>query len=91
VRRLELLAGNARRIASGEPTVDIAGSDEIATLDGVYRRMTARMFETHHEREAAVAALEPERNVAATLQKALLLNRLPEGSSMRMRGTRHRS
>jgi Stage II sporulation protein E (SpoIIE) len=83
VRRLELLAGNARRIALGEPTVDIAGSDEIAMLDGVYRRMTARMLETHHEREAAVAALERERNVAATLQKALLPNRLPEIPGLR--------
>lgn len=83
VRRLEILSGNARRMATGEPAVDVAGTDEIAELDRVYREMAAQMRETHRERETAVAALEQERTIASTLQQALLPSRLPEIPGLR--------
>lgn len=83
VGRLERLASNARRIGAGLPTVNVEGEDEIAELDRVYRDMTTRLLDTHREREHAVAALERERSVASTLQRALLPSRLPEIPGMR--------
>src|SRR5579885_44374 len=76
-RRLLRLADNARRMGRGEPTPVIEGGDEIADLDRVYHEMTARIQETLHQREEALAAYERAHHVASTLQRALLPQDLP--------------
>jgi len=43
VRRLGVLGDNARRLAFGIPTLPVAGNDEIAELDRIYREMAERI------------------------------------------------
>jgi serine phosphatase RsbU (regulator of sigma subunit)/anti-sigma regulatory factor (Ser/Thr protein kinase)/CHASE3 domain sensor protein len=76
-RRLRRLAVNAPRYAAGEPTTPIAGRDEIASIDRIYRDLTARLQRTLGEKEAALAAYEREHRVSSTLQRALLPQDFP--------------
>lgn len=69
-RRLETLAENARRSASGRPAQAIHGRDEIAQLDRVYREMTARIQQEHH--------------ISSTLQRVLLPHELPDVPGVRI-------
>ena len=70
VRRLEMLADNARRLAVDEPTQPLEGTDEIAALDRVYHQMTRRIQREHH--------------VASTLQRVLLPQDLPKIPGLRI-------
>jgi serine phosphatase RsbU (regulator of sigma subunit)/anti-sigma regulatory factor (Ser/Thr protein kinase) len=83
-RRLRRLAENAPRYAAGEPTTPIAGSDEIASIDGIYRDLTARLQRTLGEKQAALAAYEREHRVASTLQRALLPQDFPVLAGLRI-------
>jgi len=69
-RRIDRLADNARRLASGERVESIEGNDEISQLDGVYREMTLRVAREHDR--------------AAELQRALLPQDLPEFPGVRL-------
>jgi serine phosphatase RsbU (regulator of sigma subunit)/anti-sigma regulatory factor (Ser/Thr protein kinase)/CHASE3 domain sensor protein len=69
-RRIDRLAENARRLASGERVESIEGNDEISQLDGVYREMTMRVAREHDR--------------AAELQRALLPQALPEFPGVRL-------
>ena len=84
VRRLKLLADNARRLGAGDTPNTIGGSDEIAQLDGVYREMALRIRQTLHEREEALEAYRREHIVASTLQHAMLPQRLPQIAGLRI-------
>lgn len=84
VRRLRQLANNARRLAGDEATTPLRGNDEIAELDRVYREMTGRISESIRMREVALAAYEREHEVATTLQRALLPDRLPSVPGLRI-------
>ncbi len=76
-RRLRRLAVNAPRYAASEPTTPIAGRDEIASIDRIYRDLTARLQRTLAEKDAALAAYEREHRVSSTLQRALLPQDFP--------------
>lgn len=70
VYRLHHLGENARRLGEGEAPIALGGTDEIAELDRQYREMAKRM---RHERQ-----------IASTLQQALLPQRLPEIAGLRI-------
>lgn len=70
VERLERLAENARRLASGQTASPIDGRDEIAQLDRVYREMTARIQQEHR--------------ISSTLQRVLLPQQLPQIPGVRV-------
>lgn len=69
-RRIERLAENARRLAEGEDVQPIAGSDEIARLDRVYREMMERTNRQH--------------DMVMILQRALLPESLPVVAGVRL-------
>lgn len=77
VRRLHLLAENARRFANGEPAEPLDGTDEIAMLNDTMRELTGRLRATARERQQAIADYQRERSIAETLQRALLPADLP--------------
>jgi serine phosphatase RsbU (regulator of sigma subunit)/anti-sigma regulatory factor (Ser/Thr protein kinase)/CHASE3 domain sensor protein len=68
--RLERLAENARRLASGKFAPAIEGHDEITQLDLVYREMTARIQQEHR--------------ISSTLQRVLLPQDLPQIPGVRV-------
>ncbi len=70
VYRLHHLGENARRLGEGESPIALEGTDEIADLDRQYREMAKRM---RHERQ-----------IASTLQQAMLPQRLPEIAGLRI-------
>ncbi len=84
VRRLQQLADNARRLGAGETPQTLAGADEIAQLDTVYRDMALRIGQTLSEREEALAAYRREHLVASTLQRAMLPHQLPQIAGLRI-------
>jgi serine phosphatase RsbU (regulator of sigma subunit)/anti-sigma regulatory factor (Ser/Thr protein kinase) len=69
-QRLELLGENARRMARGEPTETMRGSDEFTQLDGVYQEMMRRIAREHR--------------ISSTLQNMLLPQRLPDIPGVRI-------
>ena len=83
-RRLRALAASAQRLAAGETPPPIAGQDEIASLDAVYRELTMRLRETVEEKDAALSAYDREHRVAAMLQRALLPQDLPHVAALRI-------
>ena len=68
--RVTQLAENARRLAGGEEAQHIAGNDEIAELDLVYREMMRRTRREH--------------DMITILQRALLPERLPVVAGVRL-------
>ena len=68
--RVMQLAENARRLAAGEEARHIGGNDEIAELDLVYREMMQRTKREH--------------DMVMILQRALLPQRLPAISGVRL-------
>src|ERR1700677_1116413 len=54
VRRLSILADNARRLSAGEAPVALAGNDEVAQLGIVYREMFERNVRSKARLEEAV-------------------------------------
>ncbi|MGB8151640.1 MAG: SpoIIE family protein phosphatase [Candidatus Cybelea sp.] len=68
--RVTQLAENARRLAAGEEAQHIAGNDEIAELDLVYREMMRRTKREH--------------DMVTILQRALLPQRLPVVAGVRL-------
>ena len=84
VHRLEVLAGNARRLGAGQAVRPIDGVDEIAMLDRIYQEITERLREALRQKEELLDAYEREHHVASTLQQALLPHELPALPSVRI-------
>ena len=84
VRRLEMLADNARRLGTGLALTPIKGSDEIALLDRLFGETMRRLRDALRQKESLLAAYEREHHVASTLQQALLPHELPMLAGLRI-------
>jgi serine phosphatase RsbU (regulator of sigma subunit)/anti-sigma regulatory factor (Ser/Thr protein kinase)/CHASE3 domain sensor protein len=85
-RRLSRLADNAQRLGNGLPATPLEGDDEIATINGVYSEMAARIARTALEKETALEAYRQEHVVATRLQRALLPQELTTCPGVRFDG-----
>lgn len=70
LNRLRHLGKNASRLERGEAAIPLEGNDEIAELDVQYRTMAQRLRQEH--------------DVATTLQRALLPQRMPRIPGLRI-------